>query len=617
MVGGTVSSRSLERDRDRRPSERVPFYRNVKTLATLAQVFFVVVALAAIYIVYRNISTGLASSGLTFGFGFLDDRAGFDLGETAIQFSASDSYFRAIVVGFLNTLKVGLAGVVLCSILGVSVGVMRLSGNWLIRMIATVYVELLRNTPLAVQLIFWYFAVILTLPPRSDNAVRLPGDIYLSQIGIGLPWFFPTYNFWSWVPWLAAALVVGGVVHYLRGRQLRRADRPGNRWLAPVAAALVVAAVGYVVADARTGVAEGIAADVNATRGIGTVYIDENGNGERDLGEEYVPFAPVIVGVEDARLETTSRNIVESREAVYSTFRFPLISEGEYESFDVSFDDPAAAEDLSIHLMRPPSVGLIYRDQNGNGEYDEGEERYVEDGFYQGYNGVRVVMELQGFERRLVSDRSGTVRLPIFEPPPVEEGAEDAAAPGGGGGGGGLGALFQQQEQTGERLVVTTELPPPGPLAYSEPTVPRSSYFGGTRLTTPFLALLLGLAIYTSAFVAEIVRAGIQAVPRGQPEAAKALGLSGNQTFSLVVFPQALRIIIPPVISQYLNLTKNSSLAILVTFSDFFQVSNTVGNQTGQFVSVYVIILIGYILLSIVFSVILNIVNARLALVER
>jgi general L-amino acid transport system permease protein len=183
--------------------------------------------------------------------------------------------------------------------------------------------------------------------------------------------------------------------------------------------------------------------------------------------------------------------------------------------------------------------------------------------------------------------------------------------------GGGMGALFAAQPDQREGVELEIEFLPVAPLVYSGPSIPRSSYYGGISLSGAFLALLLGLVIYTASFVAEIVRGGIQAVPKGQTEAAKAVGLSGTQVFSLVVFPQAMRIILPPLISQFLNLTKNSSLAILVTFEDFFNVSNIIGNQTGQFIPVYLIILIGYLGISIVFSFILNIVNARLALVER
>ncbi|MEX2534809.1 MAG: ABC transporter permease subunit [Trueperaceae bacterium] len=597
-----------------RGQERIPFYRNVKTIAVLVQSAFVLIAVAAVYFLWRNVTTGLQSSALTVNFGFIDNRAGFDLGETAIPFSSSDTYFRAIVVGMLNTLKVGLAGVVLCSILGVSVGVMRLSANWLLRTLSTAYVELLRNTPLAVQLIFWYYAVILSIPPRSENAIRLLGDVYLSQIGIAMPWLYPSYNFGRWLPWLLAAVVATIAVYLWRRRQIQRSQRPGNPWPASLAVAAVIAGGGFLVAVNGATTPEGIAAEVTPTRGVGVIFIDRDGDGSRGRDESAVPYAPVVISLAEGRLRTNSTNLIESRKVVYSTFRFPLLSPGEYESVEVVFREPEAAEGLRVHFDRYPSIGTIYRDENENGEFDEGENTYVEDGFIRGYNGVGLAMNIEGFERRLVSDRSGELRLPIFRAPEAGADAGEARA---GGLGGGLGGLFAPPEQAAATIDAETGFPAAGPLVFSRPTIPRSSYFGGTRLSTPFLALLLGLAIYTSAFVAEIVRGGIQAIPRGQPEAAKALGLSGNQTFFLIVFPQALRIIIPPMISQYLNLIKNSSLAILVTFSDFFQVANTVGNQTGQFIAVYVIILIGYLSLTLVFSLVLNIVNARVALVER
>ena len=151
----------------------------------------------------------------------------------------------------------------------------------------------------------------------------------------------------------------------------------------------------------------------------------------------------------------------------------------------------------------------------------------------------------------------------------------------------------------------------------SFPSIPRGNYVGGISLSAAYLALLIGLVVYTASFIAEIVRGGIQAVPKGQREAAKAVGLSNYQTFRLVVFPQALRIILPPMISQYLNLTKNSSLAILVTFQDFFSISNIVANQTGAAIPVIVIVIGGYLIISLTFAFILNIVNERMALVER
>jgi His/Glu/Gln/Arg/opine family amino acid ABC transporter permease subunit len=608
-------SRPAPRNRRQPGQEPIPFYRNIKVIGLLAQLLFLFIAVGALVFFYRNVSSALDNSNLSFSFGFLDGRAGFDLAEKTIPFSASDTYLRAIVVGLVNTLKVGLTGIVLCSLLGVAVGVMRLSRNWLLRTLATSYVELLRNTPLAVQLIFWYYAVILSIPPLADNPVRILGGLYLSQIGIAMPWIYPSYNFGTWVPWLLPALAIGVILFVWRRRQIERSERPGNPWPVPIAVTVLIATVGYFVASAGVELRDGLTAAITPSGGVGRVFIDEDGDGALGRGEEPVRNAPVIVSIEEGRLEVISQNRVESRDVVYSTFRFPILDRNEFESVDVDFEQPEEAEGLDIHFLRYPSIGTIYRDRNGNDEFDPGEERYIEDGVVRGYNGIRLAMAVEGFERRLVSDRSGLLYLPIFTPPEVEGGEEtEAAAPRGGGG---LGALFNRTARVTGTIEVSARFPAPGPLVYSEPTVPRSGYFGGVQLSTAFLALLLGLAIYTSAFVAEIVRGGIQAVPRGQGEAASALGLSGVQRFLLIVFPQALRIIIPPMISQYLNLIKNSSLAILVTFSDFFQVANTVGNQTGQFLSVFVIILVGYLTLSLVFSFILNIVNARIALVER
>ncbi|MDZ7707278.1 MAG: ABC transporter permease subunit [Trueperaceae bacterium] len=144
-----------------------------------------------------------------------------------------------------------------------------------------------------------------------------------------------------------------------------------------------------------------------------------------------------------------------------------------------------------------------------------------------------------------------------------------------------------------------------------------SNYAGGFRFTPSYLALLLALVVYTSSFIAEIVRGGIQAVPNGQTEAASALGLSSSQTFSLIVFPQAVRIILPPMISQYLNLTKNSSLGPLAAYGEIFAISTIVANQTGASVPVTLLIIGSYLVISFVFAFVLNIVNARMAIVER
>jgi general L-amino acid transport system permease protein len=160
-------------------------------------------------------------------------------------------------------------------------------------------------------------------------------------------------------------------------------------------------------------------------------------------------------------------------------------------------------------------------------------------------------------------------------------------------------------------------LVPGNPLVLDVPSLRGLNYQGGLTLTPEFSALLIGLVVYTGAFIAEVVRAGILAVPRGQIEAAKAVGLNEMQTLRLVVFPQALRIIIPPLTSQYLNLAKNSSLAIAIGFPDLFNVAGTIFNQTGRSVQVIAMIMASYLAMSLFTSLLMNVYNRYVQLVER
>jgi general L-amino acid transport system permease protein len=160
-------------------------------------------------------------------------------------------------------------------------------------------------------------------------------------------------------------------------------------------------------------------------------------------------------------------------------------------------------------------------------------------------------------------------------------------------------------------------LQPEPPLRSTVPELAGLNFQGGLRLTPEFAALLFGLVVYTGAFIAEIVRAGIQAVSRGQVEAARSLGLTTGQALRLVVFPQALRIMVPPVTSQYLNLAKNSSLAIAIGFPDLFSVAGTVFNQTGAAIEIITIMMLSYLSISLFTSLLMNIYNRRIQLVER
>ncbi len=625
--------------RAQRPQkEHIPFYRNVKILGVLAQLIFLGSLVLGILILYFNVTSALERSRIPADFGFLGSRAGIPIGESLISYSTSDTYARALLVGVLNTLRVALVGVVLATLLGILIGVMRLSKNWLLRQLALVYIETIRNTPLAVQLVFWFYAVLVPLPPLISNPVELPLGSYFSQVGLALPWLYASYTFSAWLPWLLGALALFVGFYLLRRTQLRRSERPGNAWLFPLLAAAIVAGVSFPLSSGTLPV--GATTDFAADRGRGTIFVDADGNGVHDQGERALPYSRVQLTIPEGVLAENTENIVESRRRIRSTFRFAALKEREFGEAEVTFADPDAARGLSVHYLNFPSSGLVYRDSNGNGAYDSGEERN-KDAAQGGFNGIPVLLTVRDFRRTLTADQTGQFRIPQFQSEaqltevaaPAEEGEEgggDTTSPADLFGGGSedegssspadlFGGGSSDDEAADGPAPVETALTvlPSGPLVASLPTIPLTSYEGGVQLSAPFLALLLGLVIYTASFIAEIVRGGIQAVNKGQREASKSLGLSDTLTFRLIVFPQALRIILPPLLSQYLNLTKNSSLALLITFVDFFAIGRIIGNQTGATVPIIVIIIAGYLLVSFTFAFIVNVVNARFALVER
>jgi His/Glu/Gln/Arg/opine family amino acid ABC transporter permease subunit len=609
-VGGAGAGRAV----------RIPFWRNVKTLGIIAQVVFLAVVVAAIAIVVNNTLTALARANLPADFGFLRARAGIPIAEMPIPYTINDPYWRALLIGFLNTLRVALIGVVLASLIGVAVGVMRLAKNWLVRTIATVYIELLRNIPLAVQIVFWYSAVLLPIPPRINNAIELPGGALLSNNGVALPFAYPTYLFGTWVPWIVAAVAIAIVAYVWRRRAVARAERPGRAWPLPLAAFVLVLGGGYHVVTQDGSLPEGIAVDFNVDRGRGTVFIDTDGDGRRGASERIAPFANTLVRVPEAELTTSTQNLTESGRLVRSTFRFPLIRVSDVEDVRVEFVDEELAEELGyrIEFIRFPSSGVVYVDRNGNDAFDPGEELDPETG--AGYGGVRLLMHVEGYERRIVANRDGQIRTPAFASAGTARAAQATAdAPAGGGFTvfGGIGGAPAAADDDIAPLEADVSILPAGPLVLSSVHVPVSTYEGGMVLSVNYLALLFALVIYTSAFIGEIVRGGIQAVAKGQREAAQALGLGPRQIFVLVVFPQALRIVLPPVISQYLNLTKNSSLAPLAGYAELFVIATIIQNQTGAAVPIALLLIVSYLLISFVFAFVLNGVNDRLALVER
>ena len=350
-----------------------------------------------------NVQSNLEAQGINSGFGFLSERAGFGINQTLVHYTEDSNFGRVLLVGLLNTLLVSVLGVIFATLLGFSLGVARLSSNWLISKIAMVYVEIFRNVPLLLQIMFWYFGVLRNLPsPRQ--AVSIGDSVFMSNRGIVVP-----------------ALEAGaGAVWY--------------------GVALLAIVASYIWLRRR-------AAKALTLTGQGT------------------PIWKPLLGI------------------TLAAFGMAALIAGVPFTLDV----PA----------------------------------------------------LRGFNFR-----------------------------------------------------------------------------GGITVIPEFVALLLALSLYTAAFIAEIVRAGIQSVYKGQREAAAALGLSDSQSLKLVVIPQALRVIIPPLTSQYLNLTKNSSLAVAIAYPDIVSVfAGTTLVQVGQAVEIIFITMMIYLSLSLLTSWGMNRYNARIALV--
>jgi general L-amino acid transport system permease protein len=375
----------------------------VRSIAFQAIMVLVLVVIIAWFI--SNTIDNLRRTNITSGFGFLGRRAGFAVGDSWLEFTPEMSFGWAFVVGIVNTLRVAVIGVIFATILGFIIGIMRLSTNWLVAKVATIYVETVRNVPLLLWLLFMYKAVLSVLPlPR--NAYALPFGSTLSNRGL-------------LVPKLSAES--GGLAF---------------------AIALIVAIV----------IAIGIAS-------------------------------------------WTKRRRLETGQAL-----------------------PTLRINLAILIGLPL---VVY--------------------FFAGTS-----------------------------------------------------------------------------LTVEYPTLQGFNFKGGLQIRPEFLALLVGLVIYTASFIAEIVRAGILAVSHGQTEAAYSLGLRRGRTLRLVVIPQALRVIIPPLTSQYLNLTKNSSLAIAVGYPDLFAIfSKSVLNITGQAIECIAMIMAVYLGISLITSAFMNWFNYKMALVER
>lgn len=428
------------------------FVRDSRVISALLQIIFAIIVVAFFWRVAIDVRDALDSRGLTPNLSFLNIRAGFDITARPEWYSADSTYGQAFVVGIINTLRVVSVGLVMTTILGVVMGILLLSNNWLVRTLSRVYVEALRNTPLLVQLFVWYNIVMFSFPPFQES-LTFPqeGVLVLGSQRIEIqPWIYANIRGFAF-PLL--------VTH--------------DVWALFALAALVISFIFW-----------NYAGRVN---------------------------------------DNTGRRIPRTRLALLIFIGFCLLGA------------------LFINFTKPSDITL----------------------------------------------EDGTTLS-------VAEAREQ-------------GLLTTQQELVADGRPFTVILPQRNNFRFT----------AGSEISPEYMALLLGLVVYTSAFIAEIVRAGIRAVPHGQTEAARAVGLSGGQTLWLVVLPQALRVIIPPLGNQYLNLSKNSSLALAIAFDDVFKITTTIMNQSGQSVTGMFMVLVTYLIMSLTISLFVNLVNRRFRLVTR
>ena len=385
-------------------AEKVPFWLDPKKRAIIFQLLSIAVVALILYYLVSNTIINLQKQSIATGFSFLKKESSFEIGESLIPYSAASAYARALLVGALNTIKVSFVGIVVTILFGTIIGVARLSTNWLVAKLSAIYIEVMQDLPILLQLVFWYAIFYESLPPPSE--ALCPGaGIYLCKRGVAftVPEAHPAHLY------MLIAFLLGCVAAYFTRQWARKRQE-------------------------RTG--------------------------------QYFPV-----------------------------FR------------------------VSLALL---------------------------------------------------------IGLPLI-----------------------------------------VWLAAGSPIKMDAPKLTGFNFKGGLTVSPEFMALLLGLVFYTSAFVAEVVRAGIQSVSKGQKEAAMSIGLRPTQVLNLVILPQALRVIVPPLTSQMLNLTKNSSLAVAIGYPDFVSVANTTINQTGQSIEGVALIMAVYLVFSLSTSAFMNWYNKRVALVER
>jgi His/Glu/Gln/Arg/opine family amino acid ABC transporter permease subunit len=600
----------------------IPFWRDVRILGIIGQVIFIGLVLIGLGWLIANFIDNAETQGLQLGFEFLNTTAAFPIGE-GIAYEETDTYGRALWVGLVNTIRVSVIGIILTTILALLTGIARLSSNWLIAKIATVYVETVRNIPLLVQLFFLYTGVVLKLPSTRNSIQPFGWPVYLSQRGVALPSLVPTSSFAIWLAFVVLAVIMVLVLWLIQLRQEEKTGKPINKIGSAIVAFLIVVIIGWLV---TTNFSSDQALLVTSSRKI-VSYDDFEKIYLVKLDEDALEEA----GIDQATIEGLT-----STEAV-AVLRADLQAqldaiEPEEVPEEAPVPEAQAAEATTEALAAEATAEATAEAGNEEEPAAADEEAPVVSS--------AVAAQMDALEAKIdVLDEAAITVCAVENTPasanaasqlrqrniPINDESENTMAKAAGAYADGdcdllagtqaeLAAQRSILEEPDKNEVVSIDA---APLIVSVPAPSGFNIQGGTRMSPEFFALLAGLVLYTGAFASEIVRAGILAVSKGQSEAARALGLSDTQRLRLIVLPQALRVIIPPMTSQYLNLTKNSSLAVAIGFPDLVSVGNTTLNQSGLAVQVIIIFMISYLTLSLLISAFLNWYNKKVALVER
>lgn len=516
---------------------------DVRFLGVLGQMAFIAFVIFAFNTLFTNFSGNAEKLGdaqficrdgriaYRCAYDFMANEAGFDVSDAPLGYVNTDSYWWALANGIANTFRVGVLALIATTILGTLAGIARLSDNWLVSKVALAYVEIIRNTPILVQLLLIYFSVILALP-QVEDALKLPGlPVFLSGRGLSMPWPKMMSSAPIWLAFIVLGIIQYQVLMMYFRRREELTGRSDNRYFWSIVSFLAIAVIGWGVAGA--------------------------------------------VADREALLTTAATRIEEFRD-----IEKVMITRGGVnylEDFETMSEEEVAAAALQICVQRD----TVSEPNLTNRLVDLGVP-------YE-------IRRLSSAEKMRNAYADGKCEM-------IADSKDTIAA-----------IVATLDSPTAHNVVEMDEQP----FVWSIPRFEGFNILGGFKMTGEFFALFLGLTIFYGGGLAEVVRAGILSVSKGQTEASRALGLSEGQRLQLIVLPQALKVVIPPLISTYLSLMKDTSLGVAVAFPELYIISQTLMNQSGRAVQMMIIVMLVYLSISLFFSAILNWYNDRITLKER